>query len=118
MPIELPPKVKCPDCLGSGVVIEILSTGAYKAICPRCHGDGEIYLFEDLAAAVAEAGLGCTLEFIPKWKSRPHSHAWDNPYVVRIYGVNEGIDYVILDGPDSISALLAAIRSYNERESK
>lgn len=111
--IELPPKVKCPEpgCREGLIPAEDVNGIITKwKPCPRCHGDGEIYLFEDLAAAVADAGL--RLEFQQQYG--PLVEVYYRVHL--ICGCSGAI--VSANGKTPTLALLAAIKAVNEREEK
>jgi len=50
--IVIPPERPCPYCDGKGYIIELEGEK-----CLNCHGTGRAWVFDELAAAVDEAGF-------------------------------------------------------------
>lgn len=110
--ITLPPKVKCPECGGKG---HFRIGGIYSDPnpCPRCNGEGEVYLDRDLIEAIVAA------DFLFKLESLIIQNLLAYQVIIYrrdIHG-NEFLKSVAYEITPT-AALLAAITAHNAKEEK
>ncbi len=112
--IELPPKVKCWDCINGKIIVSDLGPNepgppAYTKDCPFCD-DGERYVFDDLAATLSSGKY--KLHRILVERSSNNAARDKGKWQVIIEHIPERYYYGY--GPSPTTALLNAITKFNE----